>query len=336
MVGQDTLITERALRNLEANTGIKGIWIPQPVNAKDNGLDGKLTLVLDKQKFTFDVEVKRELRQYHFERLLTQANNNRPLMVIADQIFPTLKQRLKDEGIAYIDGAGNIYLRREGQVIWIEGQKAPVGQIHTRNRIFTKAGLKVIHALLEWPEAINRPYREIASLANVALGTVNVVMAGLKDNGYLLQLNEKTIALKKKKELLEKWIEGYRTILKPAMLLGTYYAREGNWRTMELPNGAVWGGEPAADKLTNYLDPEVLTIYTAGTKNELTKKMLLAPKIDGNVTVYQMFWNPVLNEKTPEIAPYLVVYADLLITDEPRCVETAEIIYNKHLKTLFE
>lgn len=338
MIVQDTVIVEKALQNLEANTGIIGRWRPLHYPGKNLGLDGTVTLSIDKKKITFNTEVKKELRQYHLDKLLEQAYRNQPFMVVAERILPLVKKRLQDEGVAYIDGAGNVCLRTSEKFLWIEGMKAPETDEQTpASRVFTKAGLKVIYVLLEQQQMVNATYREIADLAGVALGTVNVVIAGLKGNGYLLQLNKKKVLLQNKKELLERWIDGYRDILKPALHLGTYHTREiTGWRSLELPADAVWGGEAAAGILTDYLNPQLLTIYTDGTKNALLKKLNLVSKADGNVKIYQKFWKAEPDGLPHDVAPYLLTYADLLMTEDPRCVETAQLIYDNHLKSLFE
>src|SRR5690606_36965023 len=145
MITQDTVIVERALQNLEANTGITGRWKPLHTPGKDTGPDGILTLTIDKKNLTFNTEVKRELRQYQLDKLLEQAYHHQPFLVVAERILPLVKQRLQDEGVAYIDGAGNVHIRTAGKFIWIEGKKVPMRDEQTpAGRVLTKAGLKVV------------------------------------------------------------------------------------------------------------------------------------------------------------------------------------------------
>lgn len=323
---QDTTIIERALQTLESTTGIKGRW------------SGILTLTVNKEDLTFNTEVKKGLRQHQLDRLFEKARNSQPFIVIVESLSSAVKQKLREEGIGYIDGAGNVYFRDTEKFIWIEGNKAPVREQETQaGRVFGKAGLKVVYTFLEQPQIINAPYREIADLAGVALGTINAVMTGLKSNGYLLQLNKRELALQNKTDLLEKWIDGYRDTLKPTLLLGTYHAREINgWRNMELPKEAVWGGESGAGILTNYLIPQLFTIYTAGATNTLQKILNLIPTTEGNLKIYQKFWKVKPTGLPTGVAPYLLTYADLLITEDPRCVETAQLIYDSYLKESIE
>jgi len=101
-----------------------------------------------------------------------------------------------------------------------------------------------------------------------------------------------------------------------------------------------WGGEPAADILTNYLSPGEWTIYSNVDKKLLLKKGGLVPDPkDGNVIVYSIFWNPInnfsFNIEDSKIVNPLLVYADLLATNDSRNFETAKKIYEQYLSTHF-
>lgn len=330
---QEHFTIEKALRNLEHHTGIQGKW--EPLQHPFKGLDGAIILNLNDQKYRFNAEIKRDLRQYQLDQIFEWAHAHKPFIVVAHHIFPAVKERLRKEGVAYLDSAGNIYLQQDKHFIWVEGHKLPLEDKKLSNRAFTKTGLKVVYLFFEYPDAVNLPYREIANLTNVALGTITTVTAGLKNAGYLLPLNKKEVRLQQKRKLFERWLTGYREILKPSLLLGTYQRKNTNWRNLNLPDDAIWGGEPAADILTNHLNPEIFTLYTVGTINKLLKNLQLVPSEEGNVKIYQQFWNERRNIPLPKTAPPLVIYADLVMTEDPRCIETAEIIYNKYLKELF-
>jgi len=60
---------------------------------------------------------------------------------------------------------------------------------------------------------------------------------------------------------------------------------------------------------------------------------------NGNVIVYSIFWNPInnlsLNLENLKIVNPLLVYADLLATNDSRNFETANKIYEQYLSTHF-
>ena len=327
-------ILHKALEQLAAQTGIQGKWKPATKE-----LDGELDLYTPPNNLHLFVAIKRELRQHHLPHLFAMAEKYRPLMIVAENIFPTLKQILRDKKIAYLDTAGNIYAHTDTNFIWIDGNKPVEEKKTVTNRAFTKTGLKTVFYLLLNKEAINMPHRKLAEATEVALGNIKNVIEGLRDAGFILQVNDTTLKLQNKKALLERWITGYRETLKPALAIGRYKFwdknKAQNWQTLQIEKEeGVWGGEPAADLLTNYLAAENLSLYT-NQEAVLVRGWTLIPDAKGNIQFYKKFWKDetIDNDK---YAPPLLVYADLMLTDDPRCQETAQIIYEKYISDEFK
>jgi hypothetical protein len=327
-------IVARAIERLGTHTGLKARWVP-----RTGDLDGELDFHFTPKNLHVFAEVKRELRQYQLPQIFEMAEKHHPFMVVAENIFPTIKELLRDKKIGYLDTAGNIFIHADDTFIWIDGNKPVEEKKPATNRAFTKTGLKTVFYLLLVEDAINMPYRKLAEATDVALGNIKNVMEGLKDAGFILRVNDTTLKLKNKKTLLERWITGYGETLRPALKIGTYkfLNKEKFQQWQDLPHEigeTIWGGEPAAEHLTNYLVPTDLTLYT-NQKTKLVVEWKLIPDKNGNVHFYQKFWK---NEKTDQekYAPPLLVYADLLLTNDPRCQETAEMIYEKYLKNEFK
>lgn len=331
-------IAELALTNLRTHAGIKGEWLSTAFPL-DSGIDGEALLSINGKELKFKAEIKRELREYHMDRVLEQASRYQPFLLIADRLFPAQKERLREHNVSYLDISGNTYIKKGEVMIWIDGQKAAVtgGKTSKTNRAFTKAGLKVAYALLQHQEAVNYTYRELSSLAGVALGTINEAMTALIEAGYLLRVSHNRMVLNNKKQLLEHWLVGYGNVLKPSLLLGSYQMRDTtNWKEAKLPDGVLWGGEPAGDLAAGYLNPEQWTIYTSQSKIEVAKALHLIPKQGGNLKVFRNFWPQVASDTQNLATPHLVTYADLLLTGDQRCIETAKIIYEQKLSTSFD
>ncbi len=330
----ETQIVNRALEQLNAQTGIVGRW--KPLNKE---IDGKLDLNIDAKPIHFFAEVKNELRQYQLPQLYELAERHPPFMLIANRISPALKEILRDKKIGYIDTAGNIYVNIAGTFLWIDGKKAVEKDKPATNRAFTKTGLKTVFYLLLHCDAINMPHRKLAEITGVALGNIRNVIEGLKDAGFILQINEKTMQLRNKRALLDRWVVGYGETLKPTLHLGGFrFWNEDklkDWQTLPIEQGeSVWGGEPSGEHFTKYLRPEILTLYTNQQRAVFVSKWKLIPNEKGDVQLYEKFWKDEATDNE-QFAPPLLVYADLLLTDDPRCVETAEMIYTKYLKHEF-
>jgi len=329
-------ILEEAIGQLTQHTGITAEWEPLPDKDMDQGIDATMTINAGGKKVLVLVEVKRTAQPYQLNGFIRQAQEHHPLLVVAEQIYPGMKELLRENNIGYLDGAGNIYLQAADQLIWIEGQKPIKQKEPATNRAFTRAGLQAVFYLLQHPEAINDPYRQLADRTGTALGNIRHIFDGLKTAGYILPLDKKQVRLIKKKALQERWIEGYRETLKPALHLGNFRLKDPNLfyerdRLIGKAEGVVWGGEPAAEILTHHLQPGILTLYTPLTANLIMREWKLIPDAKGNIQIYRKFW------KEPDwdnqhIAPPLLVYADLLVTGDPRNVETAGLLHHQYLE----
>lgn len=323
-----------ALENLQKHVGIKGNW---EVSFQKE-LDGQLTLNVEDQEFTFNIEIKQELRNHQLAAIVNQAINFKPLMVVANRISPQIKARLRDERIAYLEGNGNIYIKKDKFMLWLDAQKPIQKEKDQVNRAFTKTGLSVVFHFLLDENFINLPYRKIANLSGVGLGNINYVINGLQAMGFLIKLNKNQYQLSNKKALLNKWMDAYAEKLRPSLKIGTFRFLKTedftNWKQIPLhSNKTWWGSEPAGDLLTSHLHPAELTLYTLETRTDLIKNYRLVPDEQGNVKVYKKFWHA--DEINDNIVPPLLIYTDLINTNDRRCIETAQKIYDELLQDKF-
>jgi hypothetical protein len=128
---------------------------------------------------------------------------------------------------------------------------------------------------------------------------------------------------------MNRWINGYATTLKPKLKKNTYAVPK-NWESIDFnPKKTVWGGEPAADILTNHLRPEKFILYTKENNIDLIKNYRLIPKQNGALETYEMFWDKNKFEKT---APPLLVYAELILEGGKRNNETAKLIFDEYIQ----
>lgn len=331
---ETNLIIQNAVEQLENHTGIKA-RVDQKA-AKD--VDGRIHFTHNGKSHIAFIEVKKELRHHQLAVLEKLKANYHPLMVVAEYIFPKLKEELRKQGIAYLETNGNVYFKDKNIFLWLDGQKVVTVAKQKTGRAFTKTGLKVVFHFLVNEDLVNLTYREIAIRTGVGFGNINIVMTDLKEQGFLLKVNNQHYSLNNKKELLNRWMEGYEEKLKPALLVGTFRFLKNDdflrWQKLPLKNMKTWwGGEPAADLLTNYLRPGELTLYTVEKKQELIKNYRLIPDEKGNVKAYQKFWN--WDEVNDNIVPPLLVYIDLINTGDRRCIETAQKIYDEFLQNKF-
>ena len=293
------------------------------------------------QEVLYAVEVRRTLHPATLGAALQQLERlGQQAMLVTDYVTPALADELKARHIAFLDTAGNAYFEQPPLLIWVKGQKpAAKPATQTAGRAFQPTGLQVLFTLLCNPQAVNRPYRELAEMAGVAHGTVGSVIPDLQQLGYVRDLKGKrgTRRLFELERLLDEWATTYARVLRPRTLLGRYYVPtlEG-WKDWPLAeHGALWGGEPAAAVLTDYLRPGVLTLYAEKVPGLLAARQKFmkepAPGHTAVVEVRKRFWSFPGDPRHNNLVPPLLVYADLLATGDARCIETAKMIYDAYV-----
>jgi len=280
---------------------------------------------------TYAVEVKKGLRPATLGATLHQIEKaGKPPLLIADYVTPPLAEKLKARNIAFLDAAGNAYINQPPILVWIKGER-PGEKLTTHKitgRAFQASGLKVLFALLCRPEWVAEPYREIARLAGVAHGTVGWVMADLPGLGFVAEINRKRRLLQPEL-LLKRWAEAYARTLRPKLIMGRFDTDQTRWWANLNPAkyNLVFGGEVAAERVTQILRPGTVTFYGEKTEPRLIIEHKLRQDPDGPVEILQRFWTFTTAEK--DTTPYPLIYADLLNIGDARCLEAADFIYEK-------
>ena len=258
----------------------------------------------------------------------------KPVILVTWHVTPPMAERMKELNLAFIDTAGNAYINAPPLFVYIIGQKKKdIPEEGRTTRAFKPTGLKVVFALLCLPELVKAPYRDIARDADVALGTVGWVMNDLRNMNYLKDRGKHGRKLINVDKLIDTWIHAYARELRPKLYIGRYGATKKEWweKTAWRKTGTFLGGEPAAARLTNFLKPETITIYGPEEINKFLLKNHLIKDPQGKVEILRRFWNFDYPWNYVELAPPLLIYADLIATADDRNIETARIIYDQYI-----
>ncbi|TAK43027.1 MAG: hypothetical protein EPO28_06520 [Saprospiraceae bacterium] len=331
---KETEILQTATENLEKLTKTDIV-----VDSRDfsNGQhwDGTIEIKAGAATGNFKVEVKGNVLPAYIAHWMDKLKEEDTLLV-AKYISNPAKALLEQQGINYLDTAGNCFIRNDKGLFWhVKGQTATAENGGTKHRAFNKNGIKLIYALLLNERLLNQPYRVIAEAANIAASTVGDILNDLQTGKLLVQLNQQQMNLVNKPELLSQWVTAFNQKLRPKLSRGKYRLTFENWKQLDLGSFAFWGGEPAADLLTHYLSPGTWTLYTGLDRKALLKDFQLIPDAKGNLEVCSLFWKI---ENTGYVVPDkktvhpLLVYAELIGSGNDRNFETARKIYAQYLK----
>lgn len=265
---------------------------------------------------------------------------NFPILLVTPYLTLALADECVEQGLQFIDLAGNLYVHAPGQYILVTGRPAnpDIRRLATRSGkpaiSASASALKMIFVLLCAPELINRPYREIASSAGVALGTVGSVFDDLRERGLLAGTDDRRLL--DPAALREEWAINYSLRLLPKLNAQRFAADDPSWwQHAELPVGqAWWSGEVAAAKLTGQLRPASQTLYVEPAARPsvmmaLAKRHRLRADPTGTLEIIDAFWHLDDTRMDPLTAPPLLVYADLQRTREPRNAEAAALLRDR-------
>lgn len=353
-IDRESQIVAATLDQIAAAYPIRIAHRRREVSSKDRRWDGQVTLKTKQGTFRYMYEAKVHLRPETVRHLLIRARDDRArwgkateLLLLADYVNPSLAAQLKEAGINFIDTAGNLFLSRDpGLYLYVEGKKPPVSQKEKLTRLFQPSGLTLLFGLLVEPDSINAPYRYLSSVNGVALGTVGWVKRDLREQGYLEPIAKDRFRVIQKKELVDRWVQGYASRLRPKLFLGEFRDLTKNldtvvksFRRYALEQGLSWGltGGFGADELIHHYRGTVLTVFVESWRqDEALQTLQWLPVTGGPITVIKAFSPHVFKvwgkqERYPVVHP-LLVYAELLYQATDRDLETARLIYHKYLE----
>ncbi len=321
-------------KNLPGQAEIKTV---KPLRAHRLRADYLLRIVMQGKEIRYYAEIKANVTKA--DKLLAMMRKgefDHPLLLVAKYINTQLADEWKQNGTEFIDTAGNAFINQPPLYIFVKGNKPIIVKALPLKRTFKPAGLRVIYTFLCNPGLENKTYREIAAEAGVALGTVDWIMKELKELRFLLDIGKRGQRLIQKGNLLQRWVTAYPEQLRPKLTLGRFRGEYRWWQQKTLdPFKAQWGGEVAAAKLTQYLQPQIITIYTTPQQlNQLLIDNRLRKDQTGDVEILERFWKLPETWEHEDLVHPILIYADLLATGNERNIETAKMIYDQHIVQL--
>ncbi|WP_312136149.1 type IV toxin-antitoxin system AbiEi family antitoxin [Sphingobacterium sp.] len=303
-----------------------------------NSNRGEYDGIVDIEGEHFYMFARKDARLIHANLIINEIINhpnykaNKNYIVVSDFIANESKEVFKNNKINYLDTSGNAFIFSKKLKVLIEGRKKSKNEVNSSNvKIFQEAGIKLIYVLLTNRGACKCSLRELAANAGIALGSVSNIMKELEEADFIIKTSKER-QLKNREELLQKWVTAYNEVLKPKLFRKAYQIKNTNDLVMNNSNSSYQiGGELAAAEITNYLIPKEYEIYYADELIDFAKQFKLIPDTNGNLKIYNKFWVDETNANNNRIVSKLLIYADLMGTNNDRNRETAQRILDKGL-----
>ncbi len=229
---------------------------------------------------------------------------------------PRTAAAMRRAGLQYLDTAGNAWIEFGDVLIDVRGRPRPEAtgrRPAPAGNLFSAGRAQVVCALLTWPRLWELSRRDVARAAGVSVGQAHNALTLLEQAGYGAQRVRAHHG-----DLLDLWAAAFPTGLAMRLTLATYGGDIGHPQTPSLDEPLFLSG---ANAIPDRLRPVTLTLYveTLDPRLAITNKW----RADGppNISIRRKFWTtPGGDEPTtsPLTAPWPLVYADLLNSDDPR------------------
>lgn len=298
----------------------------------------KLRLKVDDVEATFSTV---EIEKYPLpsDVALSVAKANNANFVLAPKIGRSLGSDLRRLRINHADLSGRISMRSPGLVVEMDRQpnygdsfKTWLNE-HDRTNTIDLSSPKtaqLVFCLLAWPRLLTAPTRLIAEVGGVSLGMVPRTIRYLEESRMVY---DRQWVGSGRSQTAQTWLAAYRSKLSPSLSL----------ERMEGPFGmdlnivdALLGGGSAVPEL---IRTRTATIYIRSLKSEFLRANRLRRSPTPNIELRKQFWTPPPEEFLDEpqrlpasaslsykpAAPALLVYADLMSSNDPREQETASV-----------
>ncbi len=276
-------------------------------------------------------------------------------ILFAPYISAPAGARLRSRNINYVDLAGNCFVAFDkNHTATIEGRKPAVPRDGTRG--IGSAGYRVIFTLLTRPALVESSVREVAEQAGVSKSGVSLTMRRLERDGIIGRTRTRPV-LARPRALLDRWLVGYETVLRPRLVYGRYTSRAASRAALDemlderLHHGELgpgwwqdaegkairwaWGGAAAAHRLTGHFRGTETILHFSEEPIVATGALELRESASGDITFLGVPSPTAFPSPTSTAVDPLLVYSELVISKDERAIEAAKEIYERYLGHLW-
>jgi hypothetical protein len=239
-----------------------------------------------------------------------------PILVFTTYAAPRTIDTFRRAGVHYLDAAGNAWITFGDVFIDVRGRSRPdqiAAPKRVKGNLFSSGRAQVVCALLAWPDLWHAGRREVAHAAGVSVGQAHNALVLLAEAGY-----DGGEIPPRQTLLLDLWASAFPTGLAANLILATFRGDIDQPRLARPDDVGFVSGEAAVPDL---LRPATLTLYVGELDPRLPVVNRWRSDGEPNVVVRRAFWHAPAGNPLPiglAIAPWPIVYADLLSSADPR------------------
>ena len=248
-----------------------------------------------------------------------------PLLLTLPHMPRAMGDRLRQQGINYLDESGNVFLQVGQVTVWVAGHSPP--RSPSTPSELRSAGYRVLGAALEIPSLFQRPLREIAAECGVSTSPVLGVREFLQREGCLVNTRAGSMVVERP-TLLERWLYGYRDLVRPRLLVGRFAlpgSIDGLLKALDrtLPERWAWGGSQAALRRFSLGTTEDLIIHLPVLKRKSAPRLPLRAAPEGRIEVLAIPFLSAWGDRVQTSVSPLLQLAELASRSDDRSREAA-------------
>lgn len=320
--------TSNRLTHALQELGLQATLHQHPSRPRPMSYDADLDLTRGTSHQRYQLDLRETLKASEVRKLSHLAQSTSPVILgVASAITPQTATALHAAGIQYVDSVGNAWIQFGDVLIDVRGRRAVEETTPRRpsnsSNLFSSARAQVIFALLQWPRLWRDSQRAVADAAGVSLGQAHSALTMLDVLGFGPGGHRPDV------HLLDLWVTAFPTGLGEKLALGRYRGSATDLNTVRAEDTVFTSGEPLATELVH---PHRLVIYVDDLDPMLPVVNRWRSDGEPNIIVRRKFWTTPPHESHDydgpmtglRAAPAVLVYADLISSDDPRVREVAE------------
>lgn len=331
---------QRALR--ERLPSSWDIGIPVLESTPDAGIDASLSVsVPDGSSHQIAIEVKSTLEPRDVSRLCDRLDphlNGRAWdigLVAARYLSPSVRARLREAGLSFVDATGNIYVRSDSPALFIVDRGLDSdpwrGPGRPRGTLKGAPAAQVVRALIDAPGPWRM--RELIAAAGASTGSVYRVVEFLESEDLLVRNEDATLSIPNWVTVLHRWSTDYEFLT--SNVVSRWIAPRGVESVLGAaratdPETYVLTGSAAAATWAPYAPARSVMAYATNVAEVAAQWDLRATETGANVLIAEPAFSALtrgafLRADGLKVAAPAQVAADLL-TGPARAPSEAEVL----------
>jgi hypothetical protein len=255
-------------------------------------------------------------------------------LLVTDYLSAQTLDQCRARQVNAIDAAGNAFISLNGLFIFVSGRP----RLDPKERLgWSTPAVRLGLLALATPAHIGASQRNLSAYAGIAVGSVRSGLDWLSERGFIINTDTGPV-VRNHRQFLGEWEVAYSARVRPKLNIERYSLASpiapDELIALDVTPG-VWSGDVGAYHLIGTLRPVSASVYLriderAPTRRRLFREQHLQNDPEGQIALLDRFWD-FPGQPKPSVAPWPIVYADLLTTGDARAIEAAALIREKFL-----